>query len=450
MPDSFRTFMPGLRSIRGSLRTAAGCMRFPTLHFLLGFMLCALPLLSGPAQAAPSPITAHVTLNSYAAFASQNAAPGMLVFLRSTIPNAGNNYGAGVAWQNISGDVNNLSVNLGTTGGYFTVVFNNANSGQASYCTTTPVDFFTSTANLSSGGSFDVTINCTVPDTIPPVQQSAATDTTGSTVTINFNENVDSSWAVQTEFTLTANGTPVIIDSVSYAGSTAVLTLDSPVSTGKTLLVSYTGGTNEDLVDDSYNAMANWSNLAVTDNSTLGAVATPTVTGISPSSGPATGGTTVTVTGTNFTGASAVKFGVSNASSFTVNSATQITATVPAGAAGSVDITVTSSGGTSATSASDSFSRVAATTTALGSSSNPSVLGEVVTFTATVSSGTATGTVSFKDGATTITGCGSATVTNGSRPAVRAALPPAAIASRGPTAATRLTAAPPPRPSLRR
>ena len=413
MPDSFRTFMPGLRSIRGSLRTAAGCMRFPTLHFLLGFMLCALPLLSGPAQAAPSPITAHVTLNSYAAFASQNAAPGMLVFLRSTIPNAGNNYGAGVAWQNISGDVNNLSVNLGTTGGYFTVVFNNANSGQASYCTTTPVDFFTSTANLSSGGSFDVTINCTVPDTIPPVQQSAATDTTGSTVTINFNENVDSSWAVQTEFTLTANGTPVIIDSVSYAGSTAVLTLDSPVSTGKTLLVSYTGGTNEDLVDDSYNAMANWSNLAVTDNSTLGAVATPTVTGISPSSGPATGGTTVTVTGTNFTGASAVKFGVSNASSFTVNSATQITATVPAGAAGSVDITVTSSGGTSATSASDSFSRVAATTTALGSSSNPSVLGEVVTFTATVSSGTATGTVSFKDGATTITGCGSATVTNG-------------------------------------
>ena len=35
----------------------------------------------------------------------------------------------------------------------------------------------------------------------------------------------------------------------------------------------------------------------------------PTVTSVSPNSGPAAGGTSVTITGTNFTGATAVTFG---------------------------------------------------------------------------------------------------------------------------------------------
>jgi hypothetical protein len=40
----------------------------------------------------------------------------------------------------------------------------------------------------------------------------------------------------------------------------------------------------------------------------------------------------VTITGTEFTGASKVTFGAVAATTFTVNSATQITATVPTGA----------------------------------------------------------------------------------------------------------------------
>lgn len=74
--------------------------------------------------------------------------------------------------------------------------------------------------------------------------------------------------------------------------------------------------------------------------------ASPTVTGISPSSGPATGGTSVTITGTNLTGATGVSFGGTAAASFTVDSATQITATTPAHAAGTVNVTVTTAGGT--------------------------------------------------------------------------------------------------------
>ena len=85
----------------------------------------------------------------------------------------------------------------------------------------------------------------------------------------------------------------------------------------------------------------------------------PTVTGVSPSSGPAAGGTSVTITGTDFTGASAVHFGASQAASFSVINTTQITATSPAGA-GTADVTVTTPSGTSATGAADQFTYDAA------------------------------------------------------------------------------------------
>lgn len=92
---------------------------------------------------------------------------------------------------------------------------------------------------------------------------------------------------------------------------------------------------------------------------TVAAGAIPVVSAIAPSSGPSSGGTTVTITGTGFGGATAVTFGASSATGFTVNSATQITATAPAGT-GTVDIRVTTAGGTSATSAADQFTYVVA------------------------------------------------------------------------------------------
>lgn len=59
-------------------------------------------------------------------------------------------------------------------------------------------------------------------------------------------------------------------------------------------------------------------------------VSRPTVTNVSPPSGPLTGGTTVTITGTGFTGVIAVTFDEVDAASYTVDSATQITAVTPA------------------------------------------------------------------------------------------------------------------------
>ena len=82
----------------------------------------------------------------------------------------------------------------------------------------------------------------------------------------------------------------------------------------------------------------------------------PTVTGVSPNAGLPSGGTSVMITGTNFVDASSVSFGGTAASSFTVNSATQITAVSPAGTeGGTVDITVTTPVGTSTTSSADQF-----------------------------------------------------------------------------------------------
>ena len=75
----------------------------------------------------------------------------------------------------------------------------------------------------------------------------------------------------------------------------------------------------------------------------LATLATPTISGIAPASGPV--GTSVVVTGTGFTGATAVAFNGLAAASFTVNSDTQITAVVPAGAT-SGPITVTTPSGT--------------------------------------------------------------------------------------------------------
>ncbi|MDO7847794.1 T9SS type A sorting domain-containing protein [Hymenobacter sp. M29] len=76
------------------------------------------------------------------------------------------------------------------------------------------------------------------------------------------------------------------------------------------------------------------------------AVNVPTVTSFTPTSGPA--GTSVVITGTNFTGATAVSFAGTSATAFTINSATQITAFVPANTlSGSVCVTTPSGTGCS-------------------------------------------------------------------------------------------------------
>ncbi|MGH3372870.1 MAG: IPT/TIG domain-containing protein [Nocardioidaceae bacterium] len=142
-------------------------------------------------------------------------------------------------------------------------------------------------------------------------------------------------------------GTSVRINGSGFAGATAVrfngvaaasftvnaqgTRIDTRVPTGATtgkITVTTPGGT-----------ATSAANFTVT-------IPAPTITSFSPTSGRT--GTAVTITGAAFTGATAVRFGGVRAS-FVVNSATQITATVPVGAVtGKISVTTPGGTGTSA------------------------------------------------------------------------------------------------------
>ncbi len=81
---------------------------------------------------------------------------------------------------------------------------------------------------------------------------------------------------------------------------------------------------------------------------------TPAVAGLTPTSGPAAGGATVKIFGSNLDGATGVQFG-STPAIFAVDSPGQITATAPAAPAGTVDVRVIGPGGTSAISDGDKY-----------------------------------------------------------------------------------------------
>jgi hypothetical protein len=80
----------------------------------------------------------------------------------------------------------------------------------------------------------------------------------------------------------------------------------------------------------------------------------PVVGGLAPASGPKTGGTSVVISGSGFTGATAVDFGATPATGFVVDSDAQITATAPAGVS-VVDVAVTTPFGTNADTAADNY-----------------------------------------------------------------------------------------------
>ncbi len=187
-----------------------------------------------------------------------------------------------------------------------------------------------------------------------------------------------------------AGGTLVTITGTGFTGATAVdfgstqatglsvvsdttITAESPAGTGTVdVTVVTSGGT---------------SAISPADQFTYTAVAAPIVTGISPNSGPAPGGTLVTITGTGFTGATAVDFGTTPATDVTVVSPTTITADSPAGT-GTVDVTVRTPGGTSAISTADDFTYTATvvaapTVTGISPNTGPAAGGTLVTITGT-------------------------------------------------------------------
>jgi len=111
-----------------------------------------------------------------------------------------------------------------------------------------------------------------------------------------------------------------------------------------------------------------------------GFVVPPRVETVSSTSGPAAGGTSVTITGTGFTDVTSVSFGGVAAASFAVISDTSISSVSPPSVAGAVDVTVASPGGTSTTIPGDRFTFVAQpSVTSLSPAAGPISGGTTVT-----------------------------------------------------------------------
>ena len=84
-------------------------------------------------------------------------------------------------------------------------------------------------------------------------------------------------------------------------------------------------------------------------------VPAPSVSAVAPSTGPAAGGTWVTVTGQNLGAATQVRFGATPARQLVVVSGTELRVLSPAHDLGTVDLTVVTPGGTSAATPGDRY-----------------------------------------------------------------------------------------------
>jgi len=218
----------------------------------------------------------------------------------------------------------------------------------------------------------------------------ACTDNTSTSPSITVTDTHTANWAL-----IELSGTSGVVDSYSVGSGSDTTTITSPALSptfsGDFFLAvcwpwsnSTTGGPSGGwtaiaggsnwwpsspgygvmayyIASDSSDHQTTWTQATGGDSSSVAVAfaqtaSPPTVTGVSPIVGGTAGGTNpITITGTGFTGATAVKFGSTNATSYTVDSSTSITATAPAGSTGTVNITVTTPSGTSATSSADEF-----------------------------------------------------------------------------------------------
>jgi hypothetical protein len=159
--------------------------------------------------------------------------------------------------------------------------------------------------------------------------------------------------------------TPGIVD--VWIDDVKKATLDlyaSPAVYQKTLWTSDTleSGTHRmDLVRNSGSLSTEYLVLDAVD--IWGAIKAPplAITSLSPTTGSIAGGTSVVINGSGFiglSGASAVTFGGTNATSYVVNSSSKITAVAPAHAPGTVSVKVTAAGGSTPDTAADDFTYV--------------------------------------------------------------------------------------------
>ncbi|WP_237736703.1 beta strand repeat-containing protein, partial [Delftia acidovorans] len=300
--------------------------------------------------------------------------------------------------------VTSISPTAGPTGGGTTVIITGTGFSAAS--PTGAVRFGATNASYTINSNTQIT--ATTPANSAGTYDVTVTTAGGTSATSAADQFTYVAAPTVTSISPTAGpiggGTSVTITGTNFSGTTAV-TFGATAATGVTVIsntqITATAPAGVGTVDVRITTVGGTSATSAADQFTY--VAAPSVTSISPTAGPTGGGTTVIITGTGFAaapGTGAVRFGAATAT-YTINSNTQITATAPAGSAGTVDVTVTTVGGTSATSAADQFTYVSApTVTSISPTAGPTAGGTTVTLTGTNLSGATA--VTF--GATAATG----------------------------------------------
>ncbi|MGX1976985.1 IPT/TIG domain-containing protein [Streptomyces kronopolitis] len=268
--------------------------------------------------------------------------------LSTASPNQGPVSGGNTVVLTGSNFTGTTSVTFGTTAATFTVLSPTQISAQAPAGSGTAQVTVTTAGGTSNGVAYTYTPSpVAVLSSVTPSSGPTAGGTTvtlagtnlASTTTVRFGATPASSFTVVSDTRVTA---------VAPAGTGTVQ-----------VTVTTLGGTSNGL--------------------TYTYAATPTLSTASPNQGPVSGGNTVVLTGSNFTGTTSVTFGTT-AATFTVLSPTQISAQAPASVPGAADVTVTAPGG-STTLPSSYFFVNAPTLAAVAPRSGPLAGGNTVTLT---------------------------------------------------------------------
>ncbi|MGO9558160.1 MAG: beta strand repeat-containing protein [Acidimicrobiales bacterium] len=251
-------------------------------------------------------------------------------------PNAGSPLGGDSVSVTGTGFTGATAVDFGTAHATHVVVSSDDSLTATSPAGTGTVDVTVKTAAGTSATSLADQFDYAAQPTVTGVSSNQGPDAGGNLVDIS-GTSLTGATAVDFGSENPASDVTVISDTL--------LTAEAPAGTGTVdVTVTVPSGTSSTSVNDEYTYFP-----------------VPTVTGLSVSSGPAPGNTTVVITGTGFTSATQVDFGTNNGASFTVNSDTSINATSPSSpiGAGAVDVTVTNPGGTSVISPADAFTYLA-------------------------------------------------------------------------------------------
>ncbi|WP_234713215.1 IPT/TIG domain-containing protein, partial [Rhodopseudomonas palustris] len=240
--------------------------------------------------------------------------------------------------------------------------------------------------NAVNGGALNYTVSFSTPDTPDDGQGYKSTQVTGFATgdIINYSVTINpTAGSIEAGFLADFSfGIPTGFNNNTGGGFSSSVTGQYQLTSIDVSDIDSTSGLYAEAFYGNFQGFTGSVSLAATCT----AAGTPAVTAVAPSSGPTAGGTSVTITGTNFTGATSVSFGATSvpSSSFTSSSGTQIVVPSPAGSAGTVHVTVTNATGTSPTNSNDQFTYVAAPTIGtISPSSGPVAGGTSVTITGT-------------------------------------------------------------------